>query len=209
MTFVSKYTKKITPTFIIVGLVGALIIAGSIWGYKKYSIYSEEKAQKVFADCMHEYTSVKAGQGSWATVDQLCSLGYNNHRGTAIAPYFLALQADSAIAQNKKGEALALLDIILKELSSSSPLYPVYATKRALLALDTSATEAEGLQQLEKLAFDKQNQQRDVALYYLGLYHWSHDALEQAKKVWQELIDMQKGQKVQSPWAARAQEKIQ
>lgn len=189
----------------------ALIATGGFWGYKKYVMHREQAAQKVFADCMHEYTMVLAGNGTWENVEELSRVGYEDHKNSNLAPYFLALQADALLAQNKQEEAAKIFDTLLTSLPKKSPLYSLYATKRALINIDrgeSAGAATMGLEQLKALADDTKNLQRDVALYYLGLYYWSENSIQEAQKAWQELIDMQQDQKVPSPWAARAREKM-
>ncbi|HZW61580.1 MAG TPA: tetratricopeptide repeat protein [Candidatus Babeliales bacterium] len=195
--------------WLIVVLGAAVILSVGYYGYNWYKGNREQAAQKILAECMQEFASAQVGDEPWSSVEQLCKLGYQENSDTNCAPYFLLLQADAFAAQDKKDEALTALNSVLNSLSSSSELYPLFATKRALLMLDIETQKDAGIEQLKQLANDTSNKQRDMAAYYLGLYYWHNHEQEQAHKVWQELIAMKQSEQSQSPWIALAQEKLQ
>ena len=58
------------------------------------------------------------------------------------------------------------------------------------------------------LAQDKNNKNRDMAQFYLGLYYFSADNLADAKKVWLELVEQSTDTKNSSPWAQEAEQKL-
>jgi hypothetical protein len=135
-----------------------------------------------------------------------------------MAPYFLVMQADAMLGGNKKElkkQAMLLFDQARSLLPKTSPLSYLYATKQALVSIDTyegnsdNADESWGVDQLKKLAIDAKNPQRDVALYYLGLYYSSKNQADQATATWKELVALHEGQKTASPWASRAQAALQ
>jgi hypothetical protein len=93
-------------------------------------------------------------------------------------------------------------------MKSSSPLYTLYATKRALIAIDLG--KEEGLEQLKTLGYDENNKQRDVALYYLGLYYWSNNDIDGARQVWETLVSLKKADpKATSEWMNMADKKLE
>ncbi len=193
--------------WIALACLGLVVLGGVYFGYSWYVTKREQAAQKIFSECMHEYMEAYSGQTAWVNVQELSKLGYEQHASSSMAPYFLALQADALVQENKKQEAVAVLDTMLAHMSSTSPVYGVYQLKRALLMLDTD--DALGLEQLKKLAQNSSNKNRDAALYYLGLYHWSKDSFDQARESWQELVDLMHNQEANSPWAVLAQKKLQ
>jgi tetratricopeptide (TPR) repeat protein len=193
------------------GAVVAVIILG-LFGYRWYSVKREEAAYKVFADCVHEYEQARGGQEPWSKVELLCKAGYEQYSRSHLAPYFLAFQAEAQTRQNKYEDARVAFETAMSKLSSRSPLYTIYGTKYALLRLDSSdkTLQEAGLRDLENLANDTANTNRDLALYYLGLYYWTKDETDKARATWTTLVAMNApGQIVLSAWAVLAQEKLQ
>jgi len=79
--------------------------------------------------------------------------------------------------------------------------------KRALIQLDSedSKIREEGTQELVTLARDTTNPFHDMALFYLGRYYWATNKVEEAKKIWQELVDNRWMDAVNpSPWMHEA-----
>jgi len=201
--------------FVLSGIVVLLAVVGSLVTYKVHVTSREQAAQKTFSECLEEYYKIMNGDKSeqWQEVERAFALGYERHKSANLAPYFLAFQAEALVQQKKQPEAIALMDTLLSSLSHSSPLYANYATKRALMKLDL-ADDAEyqkiGLQELTLLAHDKNNNAKDLALFYLGYYFWSNNDFAGAKKEWTELTELnQKEAKYPSVWAQLAQMKLQ
>jgi len=137
-------------------------------------------------------------------------IGCEQHKSSALAPYFLVFYADALFKDGQKEEALEKLDRAVQTLPKGSPLLSLYKTKQALIHLDDSWTQEAGLQELKALADDEGNSNRDMALYYLGLYYWTQDKVNDAQMIWQQLVDAFKHEKFgASPWAARAKTKLE
>jgi predicted Zn-dependent protease len=196
--------------------IGAMITAAlavSYWGYQLYAGNREKNAQKELAACMELYEKA-AGAGEmatlWPSVEMACKLGHERYSGSSLAPYFLSYQADALIKQNKMDEAITIMNEMVHALSPRSPLYHVYATKHALMQMDATdnAVRAAGLLALEKLAADTNNEQRDEALYYLGLYHWHNNDASQAKEAWQTLMSLPGSPEYNSPWISLVTERL-
>ncbi len=195
--------------------IGIILLAVAIFGflgYRWYVVYREQAAQKVFANYLKEYD--KAEQGAPSDLEHaqmLFKLGYQQQSGSRLAPYFLAFQSDTLIKQGKIDEALDVMDTMIKVLPEKAPLTALYKTKRALLLLDADdeSKQKTGLDALEQLAYSKENQYNDLALFYVGRYYWVTDNLDQAKKAWQELANQQRDQRLApSPWLDQVQEKL-
>ncbi len=140
----------------------------------------------------------------------LFKLGHTRNASAYLGPYFLAFQAEALIRQAKHVDALSVMDQMMEELPSSSPLTPLYKAKHALMMLDSTDDEAikKGLDTIESLSKDEANPFRDMAAYYLGSYYWSLDKVDQALQVWQELVQAQQSEKdAPSPWARAAEQK--
>ena len=68
---------------------------------------------------------------------------------------------------------------------------------------------AAGLKRLEELAADTKNEQRDEALYYVGLYNWQHNDTAKAKEAWETLANLpSKNEDQVSPWMQLVAERL-
>lgn len=205
----NKNSTALTAAF---GL--ALLFAGGWYGYRYWDAQKEQAAHTILTDCMTQYDQAAQGKASWADVVAMCQAGYEKFNATKVSPYIVAVQVDALLAQQKKQEAYELLGTLLARIGTGSPLYHVYALKYALLRVDMpdATLNAAGLKDLEQLAADVHNMNRDAAQYYLGLYYATHDNASKAKEIWQALAAQNAttaaDAQARSPWAAHAQEKI-
>lgn len=201
-----KYTREIT-----IALLFAAILVGGFVGYRWYRSTQEDAAQLLFAEGMELYQQANAGSVQWPQVELFFNLGYERHKNSKLAPYFLAFKADALSQQKKNNEAISALSQAIDQMNAKVPFKTMYQTKLALLQMDnTDATMQEkGLQSLKALAEDTANKESDVAQYYLGLYYWTQNDMTQARTIWQQLISSQMSeQHAMSPWAAMAEEKL-
>jgi predicted negative regulator of RcsB-dependent stress response len=190
--------------------------AGVYFGYRWYTVSREQTTQLALAEHVQELQRIIAGPkdmmpAQLAQLESALSFDYLRHKNSSIALFFLLMQADVQIKQDKQAEAISTLQQVLNTLPAHSPLLSFIKTKRALLQLDGSddAMQQVGLQELMWLGHDKNNKQSDLALFYLGRYYWAHDKLDEAKAVWQELLAIPEyTQSFPSPWAREAQEAL-
>jgi len=190
-----------------------VLLAGGWYGYRYMGIQKEQAAHTILADCMNQFDQASQGKASWTDVATMCQAGYEKFKNTKVAPYIQAVQVDALLAEQKQQEALDLLNVMLSQIGSSSPLYPLYALKQALLKLDMTdaALHESGLQELEKLAADTTNIYNDAAQFYVGFYYQTHGNAGKAKEVWTNLVainDAVTDEQARSPWASMAQEKL-
>ncbi len=73
---------------------------------------------------------------------------------------------------------------------------------------DESDIQKQGLDDLQRIANDTVRADRDMALYYLGLYYWSQEDVDKARTVWSELLPLVTAEPA-SPWAQLAAQKIE
>lgn len=194
----SLFSNRYVQLMIISVVIG-LASASAYVGYSKYRIYKNQEAQKILSVCLEEYARAMNGSiESWPTVEMSSQLGYEQHKNADIAPYFLALQVEALLHQGKKDEVQPLLDAMLQRISSASPLYHFYKTQKALIQMDADDAHIakQGLDELRVMAQDNKNANRDVALYYVGLYYWTHNQIADAQAEWKELA----AQYPTSPW---------
>jgi tetratricopeptide (TPR) repeat protein len=203
-----KYGREV-----LIGLGCIAFTGGSFFAYRWYSVSKNQSAQVAFSEQLEKYYMAHGSDSAnWESVGLELKNVSRVNGGTSLSPYFLALQADVLLEQDKHDEALTVMDQMLNEMPSSSPLRNLYQTKRALMALDSDdqARKTSGLQELDTLAHDANNKNADVALFYLGRYHWVAGDEEQARIAWQELVDQQQHELVApSPWAQEARTLLQ
>lgn len=191
--------------------VGAIIFFVVLfYAYRWYTVSREETVQKIFSEQVIEFNKARTPEQFEAMVVD-CKSGHDQYAGSHLAPYFTAYEVDALLKLGKKTEALASLDGLIASLSGSNPLIYVYKTKRALLKfdIDDATTQEAGLKELQQLADDAKNKDRDLAQFYLGLHYYGADDLVNAKKVWQDLIELSLDSKNPSPWAEQAKQRLE
>lgn len=198
---------------LVLGALAMVALLGLWWVYSQFAGQKEKDAQKTLASCIELYDqAVGASETSvpWSSVETACKRAYDEHSGSNLAPYFLGYQAEALVKQNKLDEAVTVMAQAVKSMSKSSPLYHVYATKLALMEIDShdGAIHTEGLKRLEDLAADTKNQQRDEALYYAGLYYWQLNDQVKAKEAWEKLAELSSSSQVPSPWMQLVSERL-
>lgn len=204
--FVEKNTKQIGITL---AIIGALAFGG--YFYYQNNLEQESLGQAAFAECMQEYHNAHKNPELWSEVEIACKTGFRQYGSTSMAPYFLTLQAYCATQQHKSQEALDTLDSALKLVSQSNPFYYNIKLKRALIVLDMNEPEAHelGLKQLKEVAYDKNNDQRDQALYELINYYFMQGDVQNAQVVSKELQAFpDKPGLGASPWKAAAHDMV-
>jgi predicted negative regulator of RcsB-dependent stress response len=189
----------------------ALVATGLFYGYRWYVVYREREAQAVLSDYIHKAQS--GSEASLAAIETLFQEGAQKQSGSYLEPYFLVFQANALIKEGKLDDAIAVMEKAIADMSKNNLLLPLFETKRALMQLDSGveATKQAGFQKLTELAHNVNNPYADMALFFLGNYYWSADKLDDAKQVWQELIEAQRKQEIvaSSPWAQLAHSKLQ
>lgn len=196
-----------------IAIAGLLAIAGGWYGYRHFAIQKEEAAHTILVDCLAQAEQAVQGKAQWADVATMCQAGYEKFSGTKVASYILAVQIDALLADHKQPEALEKLELMLARIAHSSPLYPLYALKRALLKMDMpdAALKETGFKELQQLAADTHNMYNDAAQYYVGLQYQSQGDLQKAAEAWKPLVainDTVTDAIGRSPWATLAQEKM-
>ena len=198
-----KYGKQLA---LAVGLLA--VSSAAFFGHRWYVGYRERAAQKQFAYYLAEVARAHKADTSyaWQQAGSLFKVGYDQNKSSYLAPYFLVYQAHSLFKEGKHEQAIDVLDSAIGQMSAS-PLINLYKTKRALMLLDIADAQSQGrgVQELEELGNDASNIYADVALFYLGRYYWVQDNVDEAKVVWQKLVDSQQVEKIApSPWASEA-----
>jgi predicted negative regulator of RcsB-dependent stress response len=180
-------------------------------GYRLWSIKRERAAQYDFSALMTEYEMVSQDQNpEWDALLKKFEKNYDKHSGSSLLPYYLSYKVRILLNQNKKDEALAVLDKMIVDMPGS-PILALYEMERALIQLDgdDEGLRATGLAMLDTLAHDAHNAYRDSAQYYLGRYYWAMNDIDAARAIWQQLVDEQHDEKLApSPWVHYVQDKL-
>lgn len=200
-------SRSVYKKIALYAVLGICVALGSYYGYRWYVVQREKAAQKVFAECVLKYRMAGEDATLWPEVQAMFTHGYTAHRSSNLAPYFLVYQADSMMQQGKFEDAVEHMRRAVVSMPSHAPVYHLYKTKYALMRFDLAGQEQEALSDLQALAYDTHNIYRDMALYYLGLYHWTHDNMQEAHHIWDDLLAVDSDRSSQSGWAALVHEK--
>ncbi len=205
-------------------LTGAAFVAlfgyGCLKGYHFYNERKQKAAQALFSDVLHEYEKVlkeqfKGEQSAQALAQQwedvvvgLTSVEAD-HASTVYGAASYAVHASIAMEKHLYDEAFSFIDLAIKNVSKSSPLYNIYRTKRALMCMDGNKVE-EGIAALKELITDTANNSADTAAFYLGYYYWTNNDIAQAKEIWKFFTLQASNEKPEavSPWAQIVQSKL-
>lgn len=207
---------------LLIGVLAVIVLTGGLIGYQWHVSNVQSRAQKSFLDCMDAYkqaltamlnvsTEAKKQQKDlWQEAEVAFKVGYDQNKSSTLAPYFLALQADAFIYQEKQQEALGLLKQAVDLIPASSVFSSWYRIKLAMLRIDQEDMRERGLQDLDQLANDKNNPFRDLALFNLGAYYWARYEKDKARDVWQQLVANFPLDGLQaSGWAVRAKQTLE
>lgn len=194
------------------GIVAVVLVGGIFWGYRYFRNQKESAAQVAFVNVMQMYHEAMQGKSdAWPQLQMQSGLMYEKHKGTTIAPFLLMIQSDAMAHQAKLADAISTIDTVIEQLPKDFPVLSMYKTKRALMKMDMPdvAVQTAGLNELRALAEDKENKNNDLAQYYVGLYYWSRNDIENAVNIWKQLVMSQAHEKfAMSPWAALAKDKL-
>ena len=201
-----KQKNSWNSTIIILLVVG--VGMGGLYGYRWYIARRESQAQKTFGEAIQLFEQAKQNPKQWDDVSGALEIGYKQHSGSKLAPFFLLFRADALSEQEKGAQAITVMEDGLKIMSSSNPLHPAYSVKLALMKMDSDdkLVRLAGLEELEKFA-KQENEGTDMASYYLGLHFWGKGETEKAREIWKQLVQMPAGEG-RSAYALLADEKL-
>lgn len=199
-----KNNQKITILLGVVLLGIVLFMGNKLWVAQK-----NKAAQGYFGVVVMEYNqALHDNNVDWDGLRAKFEKGFSDYSGSSLIPYYKGYVVTILLQQNKADEAAALLETIMADAQSSS-MSSLYAIERALIDLDSADLEQQkkGEQALRVLADDRMNLFGDMAQFYLGRYYWANDRIEQAREMWEKLVNEQADQKVAlSPWVQQVKE---
>ena len=208
-SFLEKIEEQSKALYLIISLCS--VIALSFVIYTAWATKKEKSIQYDFGILIGEYENMLQDKNpDWNSLLEKFESTYNKHSSSTLINYYLGYKVQILLQQNKTPQALAVLDTIISN-AYNSPFLPLYETERALIQLDTTDTDLQnrGLEALKTIANDKNNMYRDTAQFYLGRYYWATDRIDDAREIWQQLMDEQHDEKfAPSPWIQFVQEKL-
>lgn len=204
MIRIKKFIEDNYKSFIITGC--CVVIAGiGFYFFASHRNKKQEQAQLAYAETLYEVKKSEKNAEQWSQAQLAAQTGYHIYGTSCFAPYFLAVESQVFAHQGNAKQALEKTTQALKKMGKSSPVYTIFAIRQARMKLDSddAAVQKEGFNELQTLALDKKNKQRDEALYYLGNYYSMQGDTQQAKEVWKELTTdySETADNAMSPWA--------
>ena len=203
-----------------------LLLAVLFVGYSMRQQGREERAHKAWVELYKDFVNApvdtnadperatintfSTANDKWKATVHACEQAYNQHSGTHLAPYFLAVQADALLNQTPadKVGAVALLDRMLKNVGVPA-MRDTYLIKKALIELDIPEKEAQGVKTLTVLAGQESHFLQDYVLYQLGAYYWTKMKWLEVKNYWNMLLlKYSETATVPSVWASLVKEKL-
>lgn len=211
-------TTQLTAGVVIVALIGF----GTYFGLTWRNSQKQQEAQRAFMDSFDSYKKAtqltyderasEHGEELWDQVDQDFKAANDQFGGTTLSPYYTMFRAQAMVAKGQLKEGLALMSDVIKAVGNNPSYKYLYETTKALIQLDSTATQSEGLNSLVKLSEEKANPIRDMAYYYLGEYYTSTNEKEKAQQAWKAGSALEKkggaSYELPSPWAAYSTMKV-
>lgn len=205
--FYHKHERAVLfGTFMLVAIIAGI---GSYWWYR-----TDQQRQASFAliGSLEDFEKMisrptKPSSEAITDLEQAFLAGSSLYASTSFAFFFEAFAAEMHILKGNHAEALTLLEKSLGKLSHTSPFYYLYATKVALLQIDSADKEVRdrGHVALKELSENQHNPQRDMALYYRGNAALLAGNRDEAITLWSSLT---RGAEKSLPWAHLVESKL-
>lgn len=195
----------------LIGLLAlALFIMACMAIYSYFKVRNSQAGHKAFMESLAEYDkniSAPTNEQKWNDVIRAFDTAYQRYGNTPLGPSMLAYKAQALIYDNKFDAALDTMIKAVSIIKKSSPLYYIYLTKLSLMKIDSAEAKVKeaGKQELNMLADDIKNPERDWASYYVGYFASVEGEIEKARVIWSALIGRAAKD---SAWAALAKQKL-
>jgi tetratricopeptide (TPR) repeat protein len=230
--FIKKVKEHQNRILAIIGLVAA--ISGGVFGYFYYKKMRAEAAYAALTEALEYFDAPVKKDGDskekevvddfnflnkkeftgdsqkWEKVNTVFKTGYEAHKSSGVAPFFLVYRAEALVKLNNLPEAIEVMRAALSRMPNHK-VKSYYNVKLALMLVDVRSAVAveEGVKILKEIARDDKNIAHDMALYFLGEYFWYEKKFNEAKNYWNQLLlAYEKQDKYQSPWVEPAKEKL-
>lgn len=208
---IKQFTDKNLKWLIASGVIVVALMGG--WYYVNvYQVQEDARAHATLSEVLTEVTRATSKPEVWQDVEIAARTGYRQHKGSSLAPYFIAIQADALLQQGNTQEGILKLSEAVNSLSKDAPLAHLYQLKLARLQLADTDTQSQGLAVLQKLSQAEDSLVQDEALYQLGIYYAQQQDSSQARATLQKLVDAHKDADNalgQSVWVPLAQDQLE
>lgn len=216
----AQYVKEFT-----IGMTLLISLAGGYFLNTWYTKRREEKAFDAFSELVVSLAQAEQTVQSLNSVkdkekiyqqyhDVLILLDalYQEHMGSYLAPYFLALKSDLIFKQTHDYEqSLQLLNQALAGMDKKDSIGSLFYMKRIKMCLDSQDVKLkqEALKTLEELSKDTTSILQEEAQYLLGIYFIANDDIAKGEAVLKNLVDNNDNSAlIKSLWVKLAQEKL-
>ncbi|MBI2344876.1 hypothetical protein HYV10_02265 [Candidatus Dependentiae bacterium] len=216
----AKYVKEFT-----IGMTLLFILVGGYFLNSWYTKRREEKAFDAFSELIisieqdeqtvQSLNPIKDKEKIYQVYNDTLNLLdalYQEHIGSYLAPYFLALKSEIVFKQSQDyNQSLQLLDQALAGIDKKSSIGSLFYMKRIKMGLDSqdAKTKEDSFKALQQLANDTTSVLQQEAQYILGLYFLAHNDIVKAQNILKNLADSNDGSAlIQSLWVKLAQEKL-
>lgn len=195
-------TVVVYKKVVIAGLLATAVAGASYAGYSYYRKRIQRAAHHdmvaalqyfdapVIQDAKREgKLQFATEEEKWKEVATQFNEAYKRNASSTLAPMFLAFYSEALSNLGQHKEAIRSLTEAVNSIKDAR-LQEYYQLKLALLNLDSKdeAAHKQGLDMLQKIAFNQQHAAHDQALYHLGLYYWINKKFNEAKNYWQQFI---------------------
>lgn len=200
--------RKYKRVFSFVGLVLAMALGLTVYWLYSSKLY-EQRSQQALSDLLVDFNKAYASPELWNDVEVGSRTAAKQFSQSKLLPYFLVLQSEALLQQEKTEQALEFFEQALRAISSKMPYYFLYKIKYARIKLNqgSEVLRKQGLQELQALASDAKNIFQDQALYYLAHYYQSENDTQKAQETYETLQKLYKeSDRMASPWALLAQQ---
>lgn len=210
--------KSTLATFIFT-VIGAFVIGGYfLHGW--YSARVQRQAQFAFTQSLEIYQQALAKDltateekkdNDWDESDLAFKTAYDQNKHSKISPFYLVYRAQSLAQEGEIEKSINILNDAISKFSNDKHFLNLFKITKSLILFNGSIDDKKSaVENLDKLANDKENPLQDMALYYLGEYYSSENDNEKAKEAFTKAseLEFKNDLNLTSPWVEKSKEKL-
>ena len=222
----ADYSKKKYVKEALIGVATLILMSASYFGYAWYQkrqniqafagLVEISKSYEQALTKAREQASLPADtqkENPWEDTQLLLEAIASANSGSSLSPFFVIYQAQLALeAEGDYDKACTLMEQGIRGLSKKSVYYDMFNMKRIKMLLDSPMQNIrdKAVQELEKVAAQKDNYYAQEALSTLAAYQAFHGNMDGAIQAWTTLAQEDYSDKalISSPFVVQAQEKL-
>jgi tetratricopeptide (TPR) repeat protein len=152
-------------------------------------------------------------ENPWEDTKLLLEALSTAHASSSLSPFFVMYQAQIALeADQNFDKACNLMEKGVRRLPKNSPYYDMFNVKRIKMLLDSPMQNIreKALQELQRIADQKENYYMQEALWTIGAYQAAHHNMPAAIEAWKILAQDEESDNalISSPLVKQAQEQL-